>query len=868
MIDFYSHRITDNELRDIRRSLGRSDNRVIKSTLNRHCSRIAVNAVLMNGGGGGFGGHDEGSEDDGGGSDDDGEPEPAKAKRKKGYVKAKADGQSAVNNAPNPNAKSIKDISEIPEVAAYLTRIGAEVRSMLTAVVYENVGKYRSDIAVIKFDKKTGEVTAPKGYEPDEVQISLIKSVWSNYAFPTLKLVEHLILPPELKGKKDEDLFVFRDLDNRVVMIQLRVEGDNGKRYVPWTYWSDDVWRPMEPEGKLPLWGLDKVKGNSTVFIHEGAKAARSVREMIEQKTPEAKARFRAHPWAQELSNAAHVGWIGGALAPHRTDWKPLQDAGLKHIYIVADNDQAGISAVPKISFHMKTKTECIRFTNEFPSSFDLGDDFPPEMFVEKAGGKFYTGPSFASVKRTATWATDTIYPKVGKPFHVLRKSFSESWAYVREADVFVDKLNPMNNMIAEKIFNNVTAPFTESKNLARLVIEEYASHEHKLCYRPDAGDKRIIVDDGVASLNLYQPGSIKSAPGDITPFFDYMKHLFPNAEDRNSVFRWVATIIGRPKVRMGFALLLISKRQGVGKTTLAEKILVPILGRHNCSFPSADTIVRSQFNGFLAQKRLVVCNEIYEGHSWKATQRVKSLITDKEVDVNVKYMKEYTIDNWIHFFACSNSLRALKLEDDDRRWLVPLVTEELWPKEKWDELNNWLSCGGLGHIKYWAEKHKASFYYKNNDLPRLSERKKEIIDESRDDAQAVAVDIGKALTEENKPCYIVAGELKSRVEMVLKENLNSRNSNFSPKWLAEQIMGSCDTLWKFDRLWLDGDRASPIVNAKLKDLLVNEGLATVVGGQTRKLAPLLYDGKIDPRFGELMKGKKMNEDKYPKSIM
>ena len=72
---------------------------------------------------------------------------------------------------------------------------------------------------------------------------------------------------------------------------------------------------------------------------------------------------------------------------------------------------------------------------------------------------------------------------------------------------------------------------------------------------------------------------------------------------------------------------------------------------------------------------------------------------------VSRKYLPNYEIENWVHIFACSNSKRAIKLSMDDRRWFVPLLTEEKRPAEYWERLNCWLvDEGGLGVIRHWAE--------------------------------------------------------------------------------------------------------------------------------------------------------------------
>ena len=92
---------------------------------------------------------------------------------------------------------------------------------------------------------------------------------------------------------------------------------------------------------------------------------------------------------------------------------------------------------------------------------------------------------------------------------------------------------------------------------------------------------------------------------------------------------RWCATLVARPDIRMEYGVLLISEMQGVGKGTLGERILAPLVGPWNCSFPTEQSIVDSSFNSWIAHKRLAVVHEIYAGHNIKAynKRRLSSLI-------------------------------------------------------------------------------------------------------------------------------------------------------------------------------------------------------------------------------------------------
>jgi hypothetical protein len=64
----------------------------------------------------------------------------------------------------------------------------------------------------------------------------------------------------------------------------------------------------------------------------------------------------------------------------------------------------------------------------------------------------------------------------------------------------------------------------------------------------------------------------------------------------------------------MKYGVLLISEQQSVGKSTLSEKILRPLVGEHYVSIVSESEIVDSNFNGWAAHKRLPITHEIYQG--------------------------------------------------------------------------------------------------------------------------------------------------------------------------------------------------------------------------------------------------------------
>lgn len=644
--------------------------------------------------------------------------------------------------------QKISELTDIPAVRDYLNRVGAEPRSLRTAVVKESRGQYWKDIAIIRFGEGGAINCTSLAHGPTEAEQTAITAAWGSYQFPRVKLLSRITnAPAMIKNADKKDLFEFRDQTGQhILMVQVRITPKEGeKKYVPWTYWDDNCWRSGEPDGDLPLWGLDQLNHHKTVFLHEGAKSAAVCRWMAEGQTVEARKALEAHPWGKDLVGAAHLGWIGGALNPKRTDWSVLAKAGIERAYIVADNDEPGKSAIAGIAQELRMATMSVEFSDRFPGGFDLADQFPPEMF----SNGFYVGPTMRDLLQPATWATDQVpNPSgTGRPITILRESFSRMWSYVEEADAFICTEMP-EILRSEAVFNKMVAGFSHVNDVARLVNRHYKGRSAKLCYRPDV-KARLVDHKGANAINLHTPSNVRAAPGDPGPWLDFLRYMFVNDGERQQVERWCATLIARPEARMGYGLLLISERQGIGKTTLGAQVLAPLVGHNNVGFPGENDIT-SSFNDWVAHKRLAIVNEIYSGSSWKAYHALKSVITDHEVTVNQKYMRQYVVDNWCHVLACSNSMRALKMEMDDRRWFYPEVTEVPWKGGRFTEFRRWLQGGGLSIIKHWAEGY--GDYVEPHERAPMTERKREMIEGSRSEGQRAAAALAEVLKDRTEP--------------------------------------------------------------------------------------------------------------------
>ena len=660
----------------------------------------------------------------------------------------------------------IDKLTDIPEIASYLRRIKAEARGLLTAVVMERRGKYWRDIAYIKVNRFTGDLLvsnpayAPHDQEKDDIKRAVLAARWPE----PVKTKDAQFLPEHLEKAHPDSLFEFRDHNGDLIMLQHRLdpkEDHEEKRYVPWTWWSDGKWRAAEPDGLLPLYGLDKIGNHTTIFIHEGAKAARAVQRMID--------RGDYHPWMEHLRSGAHIGWSGGALNPERTDWAILTELGVKRAFIVSDNDKPGREAVAPISKELRFETYHVQFTDQWPPAFDLADPFPKSMFRNREDREFYSGPPFEACVHNATWMTDLIQVPTARGFKEvpqLRPHVTEEWYYIDDAEMYLNVNSPNAKAASEKAVNTILSAFSHSTTTCTLINKSYSGRQVRMCYRPDINARRVS-SEGSSAINMHIPSHIKAEEGDPSMFLEFMEYLIPDEFERNHALRWIATLVAKPDIRIPWGVLLLSEKQGTGKSTLCTNILAPLVGERNVSEANENMIVESQFNSWLANKRLIIVHEIYSGHSWKAYNKLKNYVTETSIEVNEKNQKRYKIDCWAHFIACSNSMKAMKVENEDRRWFIPTVIEDPWPTHKFVALRQWIEAGGLNIIRYWAQNYGE--YCTPSERAPSTDKKTQMIKESLSVEEQRCATLAERLSDEEAKIAFIDTDIDAWVRTELR---------------------------------------------------------------------------------------------------
>jgi Family of unknown function (DUF5906) len=588
----------------------------------------------------------------------------------------------------------------VRSLAAYAARIGADQINFRKYMITRYEGSYPKEKVLIKLDKDGTVYVSDAMYAPTEDEAKAIKEEVSKQTFPESILAGDVKdLLPLMKSSIYHE---FKDVDGDglIKMVQERREQeDGGKYFVAWTKFNDNVWRSMEPDGPLPFWRptLKPEERRARVMIHEGCKAAEAVNRIVREREP--------HPWLDELLLFEHWGAIGGALAPQRLDYAPLHKKKPAEVVYFCDADPIGREALAKVSeaYGEPMKGVVINDDKRWPKGWDIADDLPKSLYRDGV----WNGPSIRELMRPATWAIGWKPPKTpkGKSEAMLTNNFVEEIIRVIRPQVYYHRDFPSRQYTAKE-FNDYFRTFAGNQRFAldQMMSVHGSNVADTIAYKPDRGPG-LMHHDGCTVYNAHVPTKIEAHNGSARPFLDYIHYLVPGEREQKSLLRWIATLIARPDIRMKYGLLLVSEEQGIGKSTLCDHILAPLVGLSNYMTVSENNI-ENRFNDW-AQNRLIVCHEAYAGHSFKMYNKLKSIVTDRFLGIEKKGLQIYQIELCSHVILCSNHVGVLKLDSEDRRWFAPQLTREGATREYWHDLYHWLrEENGLGSIKQWAENH------------------------------------------------------------------------------------------------------------------------------------------------------------------
>jgi len=209
-----------------------------------------------------------------------------------------------------------------------------------------------------------------------------------------------------------------------------------------------------------------------------------------------------------------------------------------------------------------------------------------------------------------------------------------------------------------------------------------------------------IIIDFGNKRLvNSWSGLDIEPKQGDITPWLSHIEYLIPDAEQRDTVIKYLAFTLQRPDVKIAYTILHRGA-QGVGK----DLMLVPVM--RGLGVDSVGSIkVSDAVDGWgdhLARKKFLIIEEVDKAQNRTVNNALKTLLAPTATGVktlNIKGGQVITQLDCLNTYMMSNRRNPISLEKDERRYFV--VDSWIQKKEPsyYNALDVWIKNGGSANV-------------------------------------------------------------------------------------------------------------------------------------------------------------------------
>jgi hypothetical protein len=166
---------------------------------------------------------------------------------------------------------------------------------------------------------------------------------------------------------------------------------------------------------------------------------------------------------------------------------------------------------------------------------------------------------------------------------------------------------------------------------------------------------------------------------------------------------RWLAWAVKNPDKHSEVVIVLKSRKQGTGKSTVGA-VMLEIFGPHGALVDDKDRLL-GRFNDWLETTSFVLGEEIMWAGDHKSTDKLKSMITASTIQVERKNGAIRQITNRLHPMMTTNHDHAVAAGVGDRRNVVFDVSDDHACDEAWfGPLYRDLEAGGTSEFLWFLQ--------------------------------------------------------------------------------------------------------------------------------------------------------------------
>lgn len=219
-------------------------------------------------------------------------------------------------------------------------------------------------------------------------------------------------------------------------------------------------------------------------------------------------------------------------------------------------------------------------------------------------------------------------------------------------------------------------------------------------CFYPKLAPSSIVELDGQSFVNTWRPLLINRVAGDITPFLNHLRLLYPDERDQKILLSYFAFIAQFPGTKAHWCPLLQGV-EGNGKTffSLAMQYCV---GRRYTHWPKASEL-GSKFNEALYGKLLVCVEDVFTAEKAAMFETLKPMITGEVLEIEGKGIAKVTREICFNFILNTNHRDGVRKTGNDRR-IAPFFSAQ---QDRQHLARDGLNEQYMMKLYHWARDHQ-----------------------------------------------------------------------------------------------------------------------------------------------------------------
>lgn len=158
-----------------------------------------------------------------------------------------------------------------------------------------------------------------------------------------------------------------------------------------------------------------------------------------------------------------------------------------------------------------------------------------------------------------------------------------------------------------------------------------------------------------------------------ISFYLNHIRENIANGDEElyNYILNWVSYILQNPEGKTG-SCLVITGEQGTGKNTFTD-VICDLMKRYSVRNLTDIGQLVGKFNAVVENTKLIICNEMAsaDANLRLDVNSLKSIITENEIGVEDKFEQKRYVQNVVNLIILSNNFDPVKVERDDRRYVV-----------------------------------------------------------------------------------------------------------------------------------------------------------------------------------------------------